>query len=498
MEHILWSGTACCNARTPRRWNRYLRHMAEQPTALELAEQVRTGARSAAELLEEHLASVEALDPALNAVCLRDDERARADAAAVDATLESEGPDRLGPFAGVPMLIKDLNDVAGWPTTHGSRATEHGPAPEDELAVARLRAAGFVLSGKSTTPEFGTISATESELFGATRNPWNTAHTPGGSSGGAGAAVASGMLPAAHASDGGGSIRIPASCNGLVGLKCSRHRITARTAKMTGGSTQGILTRTVADAAAITDVMAGADPGAWETAPPLERPLAREVGSDPGHLRIKVATTNAMGMEPAPACQEAVEVALGALSAAGHTIDTSPLQWPDPAGFLSGFLTVWATITAGAGPLREELLEPHNRANREAAKATDAIAYSEAVMDLQMRSRDFTAAFGRDFDLLLTPAMAIEPPPVGWVFEGIDDDPMAPLTNSTPMAAYTAVFNVTGQPAISLPVHLSDSGLPIGVQLAAPPFGEALLVQVASQMEDALRWHERATPDPLG
>ncbi len=372
----------------------------------------------------------------------------------------------------------------------GSRATSDEPATQDDLAVARLRDAGFVLSGKTTTPEFGSISVTESELFGPTRNPWNTEHTPGGSSGGAGAAVASGMLPASHSSDGGGSIRIPASCNGLVGLKCSRNRITTATSKMAGASTQGVVTRTVADTAGIVDVMAESDPGAWSIAPPFARPLAAEVGESPGKLRVRVATANAMGLEPSPECVAAVEAAADILGAAGHTIDRTPVSWPDPGTFLSGFLTVWSTATSGFA-LDESLLEPHNQANRETARAIDAITFSEAVMDLQRESRLFTAAFGVDFDVLLSPTMAIEPPPVGWIWEGSENDRSAPMTNATPMAAYTALYNVTGQPAISLPVHVSASGLPVGVQIAAPPFSEALLIRLASQMESVIRWQDR-------
>lgn len=468
--------------------------MVNPASALETAASIRSRERTASEVLEEHLEAMDRLNPALNAVCLRDDERARSQAQAIDTEIAAGRTTGLGPFAGVPMLIKDLNDVAGWPTTYGSRATRAEPAENDELAVARLAAAGFVLTGKTTTPEFGTISMTESERFGPTRNPWNTDHTPGGSSGGAGAAVASGMLPAAHASDGGGSIRIPASCNGLVGLKCSRHRITAWTSKMTGGTTQGVLTRTVADTAAIIDVMAGPDPGAWELAPAFARPLAEEVVTTPPKLRIRVATDNALGIEPAPACVDAVEQTASVLAGLGHTIDRTPVDWPDPGGFLTGFLTVWSTITAGAGPLDEDLLEPHNLANRDLARATDAIAYSEAVMDLQMRSRGFTAAFGTDFDVLLSPTMAVEPPKVGSIWEGSQADPAAPLTNATPMAAYTALYNVTGQPAVSLPVAVSGTGLPIGVQMAAPPFDEAVLIRLAAQLEAELRWQERPLP----
>ena len=478
--------------------HRYLRYGANMPsteTAEEIARSIRAGERSAVEVMQAHLADIDHFDTALNAVCFRDDERALAEAAAIDESLRA-GNDP-GPFAGVPMLIKDLNDVAGWPTSHGSRATSTEPAHNDELAVARLRGAGFVISGKTTTPEFGTIPMTESERFGVTRNPWNTDHTPGGSSGGAGAAVAAGILPAAHSSDGGGSIRIPASCNGLVGLKASRHRITARLTKMTGASTQGVLTRTVADQAAIVDVMAAPDPGAWAVAPPLQRPLAAEVGTDPGRLRIRVSTANAVGIEPDQACVEAVESTAELLEGMGHEIDTTPVEWPDPYAFLTGFLTVWATISAGIDLVDLELLEPHNQANRQSALANDSIVFSESVMQLQEASRKFTAPFGTDFDLLLSPSMAVEPPLVGTIWEGADADPSAPLSNSTPMAAYTALFNVTGQPAMSLPVSMSDAGLPVGVQVAAPPFDEAVLIRLASQLESEVRWHERALPDPL-
>ena len=462
--------------------------MTMKTSALELAASIRNGEATATEALEEHLARIDELNGELNAVCHRDDERARADAAAVDAAIAAGRTDAMGPFAGVPMLIKDLNDVEGWPTTLGSRASTDRPAPADHPPVGRLRRAGFVFSGKTTTPEFGSISVTESQRLGATRNPWNTDHTPGGSSGGAGAAVASGMLAAAHASDGGGSIRIPASCNGLVGLKPSRHRISSAPTKMISASTQGILTRNVADQAAIVDVMAEVDPDAWECAPPLQRPLAEEVSMDPGRLRIRVSVDNALGIEPAPACVEAVEKVAAELVGLGHEVEHGGVTWPDAADFMGGFLTVWSTISSGYELTDTELLEPHNQMNVAAARATDAIAYSESVMMLQRASRGFTPQFGRDFDLLLTPTMAIEPPPVGWIWEGSDDDPSAPMLNASPMAAYTAVFNVTGQPAISLPAHVSDAGLPVGVQLAGRLFDEATLIRVASQLEAAIGW----------
>ena len=461
-------------------------------SALELAESIRSGELSATEALQAHLDEVDRLDPDLNAVCFRDDDRARADAAAVDDAVANGRADELGPFAGVPMLIKDLNDVQGWPTTLGSRASSDKPKDADHPPVARLRGAGFVFSGKTTTPEFGSVSVTESQRLGATRNPWNTDHTPGGSSGGAGAAVAAGMLPAAHASDGGGSIRIPSSCNGLVGLKASRHRITSGPTKMISASTQGIVTRDVADQAAIVDVMAQFDPASWEVAPPLARPLSNEVGADPGRLRIRLATANAVGVDPAPACVAAAEAAASVLEELGHEVQTDQVIWPDAAGFMGGFLTVWSTISAGYDLTDLDLLEPHNAESLAGARATDSIAYTESVIMLQKASREFTPQFGRDFDLLLTPTMAIEPPEVGWIWEGSDESPTAPMVNATPMAAYTAVFNVTGQPAISLPVHMSDAGLPVGVQLAAPLFDEATLIRVEAQLEEAVGWAERS------
>ena len=248
--------------------------MERHATALQVAAAVRSGEVSPSELMQEYLGRADRIDPQLNAFALRDDERALADARAADDVVAAARRDgsELPPFSGVPMPIKDLNDVAGWVTTHGSRATPDVPAERDELVVERFRRAGFVLMGKTTTPEFGSISRTESLRFGVTRNPWNTDHTPGGSSGGAAASVASGMAPVAHASDGGGSIRIPASCNGLVGLKASRGRVTDRRYGVVGASTSGVLVRDVADAAALLDVMAELDTGSWNVAPPPSRP----------------------------------------------------------------------------------------------------------------------------------------------------------------------------------------------------------------------------------
>lgn len=461
-------------------------------SALDLAAAIRERRISPSEALDLYLERVDRLDPSLNAFAFRDDERARADAAAATERLANSDAGDLPPFFGVPLPIKDLNRVEGWPTTYGSRGVPDTPAADDDPPIARLRDAGFVFMGKTTTPEFGTISMTESERLGVSRNPWNPDFTPGGSSGGAGAAVAAGMAPIAHASDGGGSIRIPASCNGLVGLKASRNRIPNLVETMASASTSGVVSRTVADTAAALDAMSQLDRGAWNVAPPPNRPFAQEVGVDPGRLRIHVTSNNALGVAASPECMAAVRKAATILSDLGHDVVEIDPQWPDPGDFLTGFMTVWSTISAMIDGLDPESIEPHNRANRELALATDAVSFARAQASLQMESRRFVSQFsstvGEGIDVLVTPTMAVEPPAVGSIWAGADDDPGAPLVNATPMAAYTAMFNVTGQPALSLPLHMSATGLPVGVQFAAGPWSEALLLRLGSQVEAHSPW----------
>jgi amidase len=251
----------------------------------------------------------------------------------------------------------------------------------------------------------------------------------------------------------------------------------------------------VADTASLLDVLAEPDPTAWNRSPLPLRPFAAEVGADPGRLRVRVCTENALGVPPEPACVEAVRRAGDLLADLGHEVVEGAPEWGDPGEFLLGFLTVWSTISAGSG-LDPERLEPHNRANRSAAEGTDAISFLEASFVLQRASRALNAQFGADgdFDVLVTPTMGVEPPPVGSVWIGSEDDPGAPLLNCTPMAAYTAVFNVSGLPAISLPLHVSEAGLPVGVQFAGPPWGEDVLIRLASQVEAAAPWADRRPP----
>lgn len=460
-------------------------------SALECAAAIRNREISPVEVLDHYLGEADRLDPKLNAFSLRDDERARGDAKAAAELIANTPVEDLPPFIGVPLPIKDLNNVEGWATSMGSNAVPDDPALEDDLPVARLRKAGFVFMGKTTTPEFGSISMTESQRFGATRNPWNPDFTPGGSSGGAGAAVASGMAPIAHASDGGGSIRIPASCNGLVGLKASRNRITDWVSPMIGASTSGVLSRTVADTAAVLEVLSQFDSGSWCNPPVPTRPWGENVGADPGRLRIRVASTNALGVPVAPSCAEAASETADLLADLGHEVIESDPDWPDAGSFLSAFLTVWATITAAKDALDPDKLEPHNRASLSQAMATSSIDFAKSVLSLQRATREIVGQFSRDYDVLVTPTMAVEPPEVGSIWVGAEDDASMPMMNAAPMAAFTAMFNVTGQPAISLPIYTSETGLPVGVQLVAAPWREDLLIRLASQIEAERPWNDR-------
>lgn len=251
------------------------------------------------------------------------------------------------------------------------------------------------------------------------------------------------------------------------------------------------MTRTVADTAAALDCLADGDDGAWNVAPRPTGTYLDATAADPGRLRILICNENAIGIPPDPAVVAAVDVAATLLESLGHSVEVGTPTWPDAGVFLTSFLMVWSTMSATVPIVDEDLLEPHNRADRDNARDTDALAYLGALAQLQLASREFTAAFGRDFDVLVSPTMAVLPPAVGSVWAGIDDDPMAPVLNSTPMACYTAVYNVTGQPALSLPLHVDGSGVPIGVQFAAGPWQDQLLLSLGAQLETAAPWADR-------
>ena len=444
--------------------------------ALALAARVRAGEVSARELTEEAIRKIEATNPRFNFLVTDSFEQALA-ATPVD-----------GPFAGVPMLVKDLNETAGIRTTFSSRAFADYVPASDSATVRRIKDAGFVILGKSNTPEFGITAVTESDLNGACRNPWNPERTPGGSSGGAAAAVAAGTIPLAHGSDGGGSIRIPASCCGLFGLKPSRGRISP--APLVSGSLElsqsGPISVSVRDAAAFLDVLAGYEWGDAHWAPPPERPFLDEVGADPGRLRIAFTAEPAIPHEVEPALVGVARAAADALAELGHDVIEATPPWVDEAA-LSAFAKLWQ-LTPALYPVEDESqLMPINQALAQAARETSSVVFAQAVGALQRAARRIVA-FWDDVDVVLTPGLAKLPVPIGWVFE--PDDPWEQFARGGQFTPFTPIVNITGQPAAAVPFAVVD-GLPVGVQLIGPPAGEAILLRLAAQMEEAHPWSQR-------
>jgi amidase len=466
--------------------------------AVALAASIRRKEVSPVEVVDSYLDRMDQLDGRLNAFCHRaDDDVRKAASAAADAVVRAASPVDLPSFHGVPLPIKDLLDVAGWPTTYGSSGASSAPAAVSDPVVQRFVDAGFVLLGKTTTSEFGTVPFTESEALGISRNPWDPDRTPGGSSSGAGVAVAAGMAPIAHAADGGGSIRIPASCNGLVGLKPTRGLVTNLTVDLEGLAANGVLTRSVADTAAALDVLARHDPAAWWSPPTPRSPFADAMTiAPPTGLRIgALADSPIDGLSVDPVCAAAVDATLRALESAGHHVIDAALPLPPPDELIAAFTTIWNVGGAGIPLADLDRVEPHNRALRDAARAIDSWAYAEGVRTTQLLSRRIVEAFITSFDLIVTPTMACVPPPVGAWRASTDDDPLMALVNSYPMAVFTSLFNVTGQPAISIPIHHDDAtGVPVGVQIIAAPWREDLLLQVSRSLELAHPWTDRRPP----
>jgi amidase len=459
--------------------------------AIELAAALRARELSAVELLEDCLAAVDARNPELNAVIWRDDEAARAAARDADARIAAG---EEAPFLGVPIPIKDLTAVAGWPLTYGSNGAGEELSEESELVVEALQRAGFVLCGRTNTPEFGPLTVAENSRYGNTVNPWDTGRASGGSSGGASAAVAGGLFPIAHANDGGGSIRIPAAYTGLVGLKSSRGRIPRRAQTWMGAVVEGAITRTMADAAASLDAMAGPDPLAWFNAPKPERPFAEEVGAPVEKLRIGLMAAAPLGLPTDPDCTQAARDAAALLEELGHEVAEVEV------GTISEELTPdFVTMTIGGiadyDGVDWSKVEPHNRHAYEAA--TDRVSaydYVVAVQKLERLSRREVARWGADFDLLLTPTSGILPPPSGQVLTAQHAAPDQPVFETIASVCFTAFGNITGLPAISLPLHWNDDGIPVGVMLTGGPFEEARLVRLGAQLEAAMPWAERFAP----
>jgi amidase len=466
--------------------------------ATELAAQVRDGEISSRELVGLALDRIEAVNPQVNALVYVD-----ADGALDAADRISAGDHR--PFAGVPIGVKDLYAVAGMPLTFGSNAfADHRPA-EDAVLVRRLRQAGFVIVGMTSTPEFGILPTTESQRYGPTRNPWDLERTPGGSSGGAGAAVAAGMLPIAQGSDGGGSIRIPAACCGLVGLKTSRNRVSQ--APFQGEHLTTIafgITRTIADTAALLDAIAGPDLGdaAWAPEPP--EPFAAAAAREPGRLRIAMAAGPPVeDAQVDPIHIEAMRETGALLESLGHDVVEWEAPWSDPqvvALFTVHFATSatydlkLAAEFAGREP-RPTDCEPLSwELYKLATETFTALDYFTARTRLQLAGREIIRAIDdAGFDIVLTPALGQRPVKIGEI-TGDGPEPLQNFARAAHFTPFTAVANITGQPAISLPVEPGPDGLPTGVQLIGPPLGEGLLLSLAAQLEAAQPWAHRRPP----
>ena len=485
-------------------------YVAHDATAL--AEAIRCGDVTPTELLELALERIAAVDPHINAVVHPMEEDARRDAAHPPS----------GPFGGVPFLAKDLvSDYAGHPTSCGSRYLARHVLTKDSELVRRVRAAGVSVLGKTNLPEWGLLPVSESELWGPCRNPWDTTRTPGGSSGGSGAAVAAGIVPMAGGSDGGGSIRIPASCCGLFGLKPTRGRNPTgpdRGQLWRGATVEHVLTRSVRDSAIMLDATHGPDAGAPYEIPPPERPFAEEVEREPGRLRIACTTVPVGRAHVHPDCVAAVGDAAALLEELGHDVfEGGPSI--DGDAFARSFLTVVAgelsadldelTRTIGRPPPRDEL-EPATLALGLVGRALSAERFSSALRHLERIGRD-VGAFFEGCDVVLTPTLASPPVPIGTIgptrrenaqlrilgmigsgrlvrMAGLIDRAAEGALDFTP---WTPVYNATGQPAMSVPLFWNDEGLPIGVHFVARFAREDVLFRLAGQLERARPWFDR-------
>ncbi len=460
--------------------------------ATALAELVLTKEVMPIELVDAAIDMIERINPILNAVITPMFDIARKEA-------ERDLPD--GPFKGVPFLLKDLvAEYAGVRICEGSDFLGDFVSDSDSELVTRLKRAGLVILGKTNSPEFGLLPTTEPRRFGPSRNPWDRSRTTGGSSGGSAAAVSSGMVPMAHGNDGGGSIRIPASCCGLFGLKPTRGRnpLGPEYGDIWGGLvSEHAITRSVRDSAALLDATSGPDIGDPYWAPPPLRPFAEEVGADPGKLRIGFSTDAATGVPIHEDCIEAVKEVASLLEGLGHMVEEVNLD-VDGELVTQAFITVYSASCAwdienwarktGNEPVKENF-EILTWALREMGLQQSAPTYLSAIQDLQKISR----AIGRelaDYDVLLTPTLAEPPVPLG-EFESTDENPLQGLFRSASFMPFTPICNITGQPAMSVPLFWNDDGLPIGTHFIGRFGDESTLFRLAAQLESVRPWAER-------
>jgi amidase len=462
------------------------------------ADLVRSGEVSPLELVDAAISRAEECNPALGAIVLPFYEQARAQARA-------ELPD--GPLRGVPILLKDLGaQLAGMPSTSGMRVLKEAGwhDPVDSHFAARLRQAGVCFLGRTNSPELGLYPATEPEAWGPTHNPWKRGYSPGGSSGGSASAVAAGIVAAAHASDGGGSIRIPASHCGLVGLKPTRARSSfgpGAGERWGGFSCEGFVTRTVRDTAALLDVVSGAMPGDPNTAPLPPRSFSESLAPGP-RLRVGVMTNAPRDTPVDPAVIPAAEVCARALEGLGHTVEAAyPPALDDPTG-IGAYVTI---VAAGIGraldvwgeklgrALTEDDVEPLTWALAESARKRTATDYLAALDQMNRFVRAVAVWWDEGFDLLVTPCCAAPPPPHG-NFQATREEPFAGFASAAPFGVYTMSFNLTGQPGISVPLHWTDAGLPIGSHIVGPFGREDILLSVAAELEQVLPWADKRPP----
>ncbi|MFE1786144.1 amidase [Streptomyces sp. NPDC059506] len=471
-------------------------------TMLQQAAAIRSGDLSPVELAEHYLRRIERYDDDLGAYVTVTADRAMDDARRAQELLAgaarhgARGADRgLPPLLGVPVPIKDLTPVPGVRFTAGSAVLARNVArPDTETRVGQLlREAGTVLLGKTNTPEFGLPAYTESAVAPPARTPYDTTRGAGGSSGGAAAAVAAGLAPAAHGSDGGGSIRIPASCCGVVGLKPSRGRVSPGPyGDVSGLAVNGPIARTVRDAAALLDVMAAPTPGDPFPLPPPETSFLSWCDSEPRGLRIaRWADPDPPGVTVDPQVLAAYEKTSELLERLGHTV----VDVPQPLGphDRDAFTPVWAALAALV-PVPDGLegeLQPLSRWLREQGRAVTGVGYARALDAMQRAGRRLGAAVA-GYDAVLTPTLAQLPQPVGALRD--DADPAADFAAQIAFTPFTAPWNIAGHPAVSLPLHRSAEGLPIGMMLAAQPGGEGVLLQLAAQLETALPWSDHRPP----
>jgi amidase len=460
------------------------------------ADLVRSKQVKHSELLEAAIERIERLNPQINAVVTPMFDEAR-------RTADGKLPD--GPFTGVPFLLKDLGaGYAGVRQTQGSEYLKDFVSPFESELTSRYKRAGLVIAGKTNTPEFGLVPTTEPRLFGATRNPWNLEHTVGGSSGGSAAAVAAGIMPMAHANDGGGSIRIPASCCGLFGLKPSRARVPLGPllGDMMGGLVcEHAVTRSVRDSAALLDATAGPEIGDPYYAPPQARPYVEELREKAGRLRIAFTPRTATGSQLDQDCIAAVKDAAALCEELGHDVTETAPPPINTEMLQEAFLTIWAAGVPwgidGIGRLTgrqptPDKFEPLTWALYEEGKQTVASDYLIAVTTLQQMSRT-VAYFAQQYDLWLTPTLGSPPPKLGY-FDATPDNPKAGMEKAIEFVPFTPLQNATGQPGMSVPLYWNDEGLPVGVHFAARFGDEGTLFRLAAQLEEARPWANRRPP----